>query len=209
MAALQDILKALNEQLAQRDSGAFWTGMRQQLTVWSTLRMGEKVFPGADSPEDPRACAVRLSGTGFEYRTDKQRAFGRSGKKSVSVGYHPGIISVEVRVWRPQQFIALASYLPLIHPKVQADKRTAWAVEHPFLSMYGIANVFVNKCSLPEPGDHRMLCVLRMELEEIFDIRDDSPKVLKQAGTGEPKDSNTPTGEEYDVEGPVDYVEEP
>lgn len=208
MAELSAILKAINErQSAQRDSGAFWAGREQRLGPFSCLRMGGRVFPDADDYTDKRACAVRLSGNGFEYRTDKQHAFGRSGKKSLSVGYHPSLINAEIRVWRIEQWIALAHYIPTIHPKVQPGKRTAYAVEHPFLSAFSISNVYVNKMSLPEPGEHRMLYVLRMELEEIFDLRDDEPKVLRQAGDG---DSTSRVNKDFRaLEGSTEYEARP
>lgn len=164
--------EALLASLRLAGNGSFWAGDpgSAALGTWSTLIMDGQVFPGADGPDDRRACAVRLRG-GVRYRIDSQKVKGQSGHKLVSEGYEPTQITAEVRIWRPEQWLAFVQYLPFINPKVQGNQRRARGVEHPFLSAYGISTVYVNEIHLPEEAEHRFIRTVRMNLWEVFDIR--------------------------------------
>lgn len=195
--------EALLANLKLAGTGSFWAGRRgsRDLGPWSTLILDGQVFPGADSATDPRACAVRLRG-GVRYRIDSQKVKGQSGHKLVSEGYEPTQISAEVRIWRPEQWLAFVSYLPYINPKVQGNQRRARSAEHPFLSAYGISSVYINEIHLPEEGEHRFLRTVKLNLWEVFDIRSgdaDKAKTVKPTDG----DYNGAVREEFrGVEGP-------
>lgn len=190
MAATLSLRQALSQAAQLAAKGSFWDGPPGpgRLGPWSTLILGGQVFPGADGPDDPRACAVRLKGA-VRYRIDSQKVKGGSGHKLVTEGYDPTQLTAEVRMWRNEQWLAFIAFLPFINPKVQGNLRRSFSAEHPYLAAYGISSVYINEIHMPEEGEHRMIRVVRLNLWEVFDLKTEGSgggaKTVQQADSSE------------------------
>lgn len=192
----QDVVDAAG---ADRDS--FWAGggsAEGKLGPWNTITLDGRVFPDADGYEDPRACAVRVSGEAIHYEIDKQKAHGKSGQRFGVGGYAPQPFVLEVRIWRPEQWAAYKAYISVIAPTTRDGKHKAHLIDHPFLSAHGINQVKVLSVPFPEEASHRFLRTIKLRVQHVLDIKEKSKKrVVKQVDINE---SNTKLDPPFDFD---------
>lgn len=111
--------------LSNIEEARFWSGGGQfegKLGPWSTLLLEGKIFPGADSYDDPRACPVEVMGE-LKYRIDSQKIKGHDGHRLVADGYEPTKCTARVRIYTAAQWAAFQAYLPTISPKIPRTRQ--------------------------------------------------------------------------------------
>ena len=135
MAATLSLRQALSQAAQLAAKGSFWDGPPGpgRLGPWSTLILGGQVFPGADGPDDPRACAVRLKGA-VRYRIDSQKVKGGSGHKLVTEGYDPTQLTA-AKVASPETALQLS----VVDQKPWYTSPVVWGVTG--AALVGIATV--------------------------------------------------------------------
>ncbi len=170
-----------------------------KLSVWNTVKLDGKVFPGFDDIDSRSACIV-IPSAKVRYAVDRQRVKGLTKEENkalarkeaqgveshriVSEGYMPGPVTMKVLIWRPDQWSALLGYLPKINPKVQANKLRPFFIDHPFLAALGITQIFINEISTPEETGTHNLFTFEIGGFEVFDsTRSTEAKAIKAKDT--------------------------
>lgn len=155
-----------------------------KLSVWNTVRLDGKVFPGVQDIDSRAACICIPSGR-VRYAIDRQRAKGTTKAESkliaraeaagveshriVSEGYMPDRVTLKVLIWRPDQWSQLQTYLPTINPKIASNKLKPFYIDHPFLAALGITQIFISEISTPEETGTYGLYQFEIVGHEVFD----------------------------------------
>lgn len=175
-------------------------GRQGQLTVWNTILLGGKVFPGVASREDAGACICIPTSARARYGIDRQKVQtetpaerkARVAKKGpepppvhrlISEGYTPGPVALKVGMWRREQYDAYRAYLPTINPRLKENLLRALPIDHPDLTDLGITSIFINDVPIPEWDSTWGLRWVEIGAHEIFDP---SPKSSNVAQTIKP-----------------------
>ncbi len=98
----------------------FWADPQTRdglLNEWGTVVIDGKVFPGADSLDDPRACPCKPTGAKVAQRVDHQKIKGQAGHRLVIEGYQPEAFYLETLIWTKTQYDAYVALVPRINPK--------------------------------------------------------------------------------------------
>lgn len=170
-----------------------------KLSVWNTVKLDGKVFPGVDDIDSRSACIV-IPSAKVRYAVDRQRvkgltkdenknlarqeAQGVESHRIVSEGYMPGPVSLKCFIWRPDQWQAWLKYLPTLNPKIQANKLRPFFIDHPFLAALGINQIFINEIGTPEETGTYGLFTFEIGAYEVFDsTRSTVAKAIKAKDT--------------------------
>lgn len=94
-----------------------------QLGPFNTLGLDDELFPGVpglDNYKDPRVCPVEIDGT-IASKFHDAKAHGNSGHKRTYQGYDSKKqFTVEVKIYRAEQWTAFLAWLQKYGPKAQA-----------------------------------------------------------------------------------------
>jgi len=88
-------------------------------------------------------------------RKDRQRAAGKSGHKSVHLGYEPATIDITLRLWTEthwRTFLRLAEFIRPRKPKPGDKPPGPFQLSHPALAAYKISAVEFIEAGFPEPS---------------------------------------------------------
>lgn len=175
----------------------FWQGGGSrdgQLTVWSSIQLNGRVFPGADGLDDLRACKVVVEG-GVRFARDKQKPIAKSGKRVIAKGYDPQTITLKVHIWREEQYAAYLEYLDVINPKLKENRDKVHTIEHPDLDALLISELVIEEIGTPQDGQVWGERVVTIKGTEYF-LRE---QVISKELKGGTTDVNADTGVPIDA----------
>jgi len=102
----------------------FWSEPEDRdgkLTVWSTLKLDGKFFPGVADLDNPGAC-IAIPHATRELITDKLKPINRNNSSLLYKGHAMAKIDITVRIWTIEQWRAFLNYLPKINPSSKIKK---------------------------------------------------------------------------------------